>query len=405
MRLHSCAGCKTRAERHHASTFGKDVPARDRDRVRGARPRRCPRPAGPRHRQPRHRPAGLQDARARGGGGGEGPARRPSRLHPRAGHPRAARGGCRGHCTAALGGGRSGAHRGGPRRQGHDVLRHRHVRRARGGDPVPESRLSHLRIGDQLERRPGGGDSPPRRAGLLVRRGGGARPRHPANPPHHPQLARQPHRGSGTAGGDRAPGGGPPRTPRRRDHERRDLLAHDLRRTRARFPARLSRDRGPPHPPRRLEQDLRDDRLANGLRRLAGKPGGERHPPRGQLPLLRQRRGPVRGPRRAHRPPGQRARNGERLRPAPPGHRRRTQPPARRAVPHSRAGPSTPFPTSPAPEWTHAPSRAASSRRRGWRRSPAPASAPTAKGYLRFSYANSVENIERALERIAALLA
>ena len=49
-------------------------------------------------------------------------------------------------------------------------------------DHVPQPRLSHLRVGHQVERGEGGPDPSPREPGLLLRRGGGARERHPPRP-------------------------------------------------------------------------------------------------------------------------------------------------------------------------------------------------------------------------------
>ena len=79
----------------HAQALAENVPARHRDRVRGLARADAPGPRGPRRHQPRHRPAGLPHAGARGGGGGPGASRRPSRLHAGAGDPGAARGGRR----------------------------------------------------------------------------------------------------------------------------------------------------------------------------------------------------------------------------------------------------------------------------------------------------------------------
>ena len=81
---------------------------------------------------------------------------------------------------------------------------------------------------------------------------------------------------------------------------------------------RLRASARPPDPARRLEQDLRDDRLAAGLRRLAGLAHRGRHAPGHQLPFLRQRRGAVRRHRRAHRPAGRGRADDGRLRRAPP---------------------------------------------------------------------------------------
>ena len=106
-------------------------------------------------------------------------------------------------------------------------------------------RFPHLRVGHRMERRACGAMP------LLEDRDFSFDARAvldlvtTAHPPHHPQLAGQPYRGDGAPGGDRASGGRVARTPPRRGPERRDLLAHDLRRARARVAARLPRDRGP----------------------------------------------------------------------------------------------------------------------------------------------------------------
>ena len=62
---------------------------------------------------------------------------------------------------------------------------------------------------------------------------------------------------------------GPRAPPAGRGAVRRDLRAHALRRRAACQPARYPELARPADPARRLEQDLRDDRLAPGLRGLA----------------------------------------------------------------------------------------------------------------------------------------
>ena len=273
----------------HAEAERPDGASRDRDRLRGAGPGRGARARRARRHQPRHRPARLQDAAPCRRGRGQGPSRRPPRLYPRPRHSGASRGGRGGHRGAPRGGGGSGADRGRAGRQGHDVLRDPHVRGAGDGDHVPQPRLSHLRVGHQVERGEGGPDPSPREPGLLLRRGGGARERHPRDPPHHPQHAGQPHRRGGPEARDRQARGGPRGASGRGRAERRDLLPHHLRRPRAREPPRLPRDCRSRHPPRRMEQDLRDDRMAAGLRGMAGGPRRARHSARHQLPLVRER--------------------------------------------------------------------------------------------------------------------
>ena len=244
---------------------------------------------GARHHQPRHRTAGLQDSAPHRGGGGAGASRRPPRLHPRPRHPGAPRSGGRGPRGAARGGGGPGAHRRRAGGQGDDVLRHPHVRGARRRDHVPQPRLSHLRVGDRVQRREGGSDPVAGEPGLLLRRRGGAREHHSGDPPHHSQHPGQSDRRGGAEERDRQARGGARGASRGGRAERRDLLADHLRRPRARLAPRLSRDRRPRHPARRMEQDLRDDRMAARLRGVAGGTGGTRGPPRDQLPLVRQR--------------------------------------------------------------------------------------------------------------------
>ena len=194
--------------------------------------------------------------------------------------------------------------RGGAGRQGHDVLCSADVRRAGGRDPVSQSGLPHLRIGDQVLRRHAGADTALRGDRLLLRRRRGAGQDHAAYPARHAQQPGQPDRRRRSAGDLRPPG---PRTrgpSARRDHERRDLQPPALRGPRACHDARLSGASGPRDRARRLEQDLCDDRLAHRLRGLARVAGGACHAARDQLQLLRQRADPARGARGAHRPAG-----------------------------------------------------------------------------------------------------
>ncbi len=91
----------------------------------------------------------------------------------------------------------------------------------------------------------------------------------------------------------------------------------------------LSRAARPPHPARRLEQDLRDDRLAHGLRGVAEIGIRGRRAARDQLPLLRQRVGAICRYRRARRAARAGPAHGQRVCRAPRGDRRRAQQPAR----------------------------------------------------------------------------
>ena len=161
----------------------------------------------------------------------------------------------------------------------------------------------------------------------------------------------------------------------------------------------------PADPARRLEQDLCDDRLAHGLRRVAARrcsPHAERlaincHScvnAAAQLAGIAALNGP-REPVAAH---------GHGLRRAPRVHRRGAEQPARlplrqpgrrllRLSQHHRHRPRRPHACRPSC-WT----------RPGSRPSPAPASAHSARGICAFSYANSLEAIGEAIERIRRFL-
>ncbi len=77
---------------------------------------------------------------------------------------------------------------------------------------------------------------------------------------------------------------------------------------------RVSRDRRPADPARRLVQDLRHDRLAAGLGRLAGGSGRACDPAGDQHPFLRQRLGPMGRHRRPDRAAGRGGADGGDLR-------------------------------------------------------------------------------------------
>ena len=92
----------------------------------------------------------------------------------------------------------------------------------------------------------------------------------PAHPAAHPQQPGQPDRRRGAEGRAR-PAGRRPRAPSAgRDHVATRSTARCSTTAPACQPDHLSRADRPADPARRLEQDLCDDRLAAGLRRLAG---------------------------------------------------------------------------------------------------------------------------------------
>ena len=233
---------RSRKERaNHGATGHRHGAARHGDGVRRARPRPEAGRRGPRHHQPRHRPARLQDPGPHRRGGGEGAPRRPPRLHARRRHPGAAGSRGRRHRPPPWPRGRPGPRGRRPRRQGDHVLRRAHVRRARRRDHLSQPGLSHLRIGDQVHRGQGRAHGTPRGHGVLLRRRGGAVADHAEHAAHHRQQPRQSdgrRRPEGTDG----PAGRGPRTPSPGPRaQRRDLFAHALRQPGARQPARNTR--------------------------------------------------------------------------------------------------------------------------------------------------------------------
>ncbi len=134
---------------------------------------------------------------------------------------------------------------------------------------------------------------------LLVQRRRSVGQDHPAHPPDDHQQPGQSD-GRGRAAARARPAGRRARAPPAgRRAERRDLRRDPLRRGRACQPPRLPVDPRPADPARRLEQDLRDDRLATRLRGMARAADRARRAPGDQLPFLRQRRCPIRRDRRA----------------------------------------------------------------------------------------------------------
>ena len=94
------------------------------------------------------------------------------------------------------------------------------------------------------------------------------------------------------------------------------------------------------------------------------------------------------------------ARDGRRIRRPPPHRRRRAQPIARRALRRRRRARSTPFPNIAATGWKAKPLADALLEEAGVATIGGPDFGVYGEGYLRLSYANSREDIQRALERI-----
>ncbi len=121
--------------------------------------------------------------------------------------------------------------------------------------------------------------------------------RHRPHQGHLPGLSEQPHRrrpASRRAGGDRR--GCAPQRPA--GHQRRDLRAPGLRRPRARGHRLAAGHARANDPHRRLQQELRDDRLAHRLRvRAGGADGRDRQGPPVRDHVRADRR-PVRRPSR-----------------------------------------------------------------------------------------------------------
>ena len=148
--------------------------------------------AGEVRRPPRDRRAGLRHPGAHPRGGQAG-ARRGGDALRAVGRPaRAARGDRRGHREDARhpGGARRGRRH--ARGQAHHVLRDHGPHEPRGRGDLPEPRLPHLRVGDQLRGRGAGADPPPRGDRLRLRPRGARAARLEEDQAHHHQLAREP---------------------------------------------------------------------------------------------------------------------------------------------------------------------------------------------------------------------
>ena len=233
-----------------------------------------------------------------------------------------------------------GPGRGRAGRQAHDVLRA--PRPGAGGrrGRLPGPGLPDLRVDGPLRRRDAGPvpDHPGARLPGGPRRARGARDRPDAAADH--QLAREPHRRRLHARRHRADRGARAAPPRGHRPRRRDLRP-DRPRRRARLDRVAARPRGPDDRARRLLEDVRDDRLAAGLRDPAA---GPRRPVREadhQLRVVRVVVQPGGGDRGADRAPGRRRRDGRRVPRAPDARRRRAQPDPRASSARSRPARST----------------------------------------------------------------
>ena len=129
------------------------------------------------------------------------------------------------------------------------------------------------------------------------------------NSPQNPDRRRD---SGGGPGGDR----GDAARPRRDGAERRNLLAHLLRRARrSRLPSYPGHAGEDDHP-RRLLEDVRDDRLAHGLRRDADVAGGRGEQADGEFELLHRQFHAARGDRGPDRTAGLRDGDGGGVPPA-----------------------------------------------------------------------------------------
>ncbi len=157
-------------------------------------------------------------------------------------------------------------------------------------------------------------------------------------------------------------------------------------------------------PARRLEQDLCDDRLADGLWRVAKGAVPPRRAACDQLPFLRQCGGAICRDRGAGRPARAGSSDGPRLCRAARDDRRGAEWPARHYAAPTRAARSTPFRTSPGPATTPAASRAELLDQEGVATIAGTSFGEFGENYIRFSYANSLEAITEAIERIRRFL-
>ena len=152
-------------------------------------------------------------------------------------------------------------------------------------------------------------------------------------------------------------------------------------------------------------QDLRHDRLAPRLVGLAEAALRCRPQARRELLFLRQRGGAIGRHRRARRAAGRRARDGGRVRPPPPARGRGLEPRCPASPASSPKGAFYAFPNISKTGWKAKALASALLEEAGVATIGGPDFGIHGEGYIRLSYANSAENIARALERMGEFLA
>ena len=171
-----------------------------------------------------------------------------------------------------------------------------------------------------------------------------------------------------------------------------------------RLAARLSGDPRPADPARRLVEDLRDDRLAHGLLGLAEAARRRARASSRSIPIPAStpRRSAPASPRSTG-PQDAVARHGRRVRPAPARRRRGLN-----ALPGvscvTPKGAFYAFPNIAETGWKAKPLASALLEEAGVAVIGGPDFGVHGEGYIRLSYANSAENIARALERMGEFL-
>ena len=225
-----------------------------------------------------------------------------------------------------------------------------------------------------------------------------------AHQAHHSELAAESHRRRADRAGHR----GYCRRRRRPQHhgsQRRDLLPPASLKASTILHLQLSRAARPHHPARRLLEDLRHDRLAHGIRRDARGPGAAHRAADDQLQLLHRQLHPD-GRHRALRGPTElRGRDVRGVQAAPRLLRRARQPHQgilAAGCPRER---STCSPTSPGRDGRSKTLADALLEEAGVAALSGTAFGAYGEGYLRFSIANSMENIAKALDRVEAWVA
>ena len=198
------------------------------------------------------------------------------------------------------------------RRQGRDAVRDPRADRSRGRGHRPGSRLPDLRVPHPVRRRDAGPDPDPHGPRVPARRRRARVAHHAQDPDAGHQLAGQPDR--------RRPDARRPRADRRArepprpvDPRRRDLCADPVRRRGARVDRVAARDGRADDRARRVLEDLRDDRLAAGLRGRAAVARPDLQPAHHQHDQLRPDVRPGRGGRGADRATGRRRCDGRRV--------------------------------------------------------------------------------------------